>query len=168
MLLVVTVTSYLRLSFGLKLWKQLHYVAYALLPAALAHGLLVNSSLDKAVPIDYIDAGKLIVEACAAVTIALVVWRLAYRRRSREMDSPRPVTAGEGKIVTVGADRPPWAGQLTLSNVFQETWNVKTFRFVADADEPLPSPSPRDNIFRSQGSGTTPSPPHRRSATTSR
>lgn len=138
MLLVVTVTSFLRLSFGLKLWKQIHYVAYALLPTALMHGLLVNSSLDGAVQIDYIDAGKLIVETCAAVTIALIIWRLAYHRRSREMDSPQQATTGEGEIVATVADHLPWTGQLTLLEVFQETWNVKTLRFAAEATTPLP------------------------------
>ncbi len=107
MLLVITVTSYLRLYFGLKLWKQIHYLAYALLPTALVHGMLVNSSIDETIPINYIDAGKLIVETCAALTIALVVWRLAYRQRSREMDSPQPATGGVEKIVAAGTDQRP-------------------------------------------------------------
>ncbi len=88
LLLVIVVTSFLRLTIGLKLWKQVHYAAYALLPAFLVHGLFVNSSLNEAVPIDYFDAGKFIVEACAAVCVALVIWRLAYHRRARRMDMP--------------------------------------------------------------------------------
>ena len=81
LLLIVTVSSNFRLAFGLKLWKQIHYAAYALLPAFLVHSLLINSRLDPKVPIDYFDLGKIIVETCALATLALVVWRVSYRRR---------------------------------------------------------------------------------------
>ena len=133
LLLIVVVTSFLRLNLGLKLWKQIHYAAYALLPMFLVHGLFVNSSLNEAVPIDYFDMGKFIVEACAVISLALVIWRIVYHRQSSAMDLP-PNTSNIEHSTRLN----PWSGQLILAETFQETPNVRTFRFVTETTEAFP------------------------------
>ena len=75
LLLTVTLSSYFRERVGLELRKWVHYATYALLPVFLVHGLLINSALDPKREIDYFDAGKLIVETCALIAVAFVVWR---------------------------------------------------------------------------------------------
>lgn len=133
LLLLIVVASYLRLNIGLRLWKQIHYAAYALLPMFLVHGLFVNSSLNEAVPIDYFDMGKFIVEACAVLSVALVIWRLSYHRRSRRMDMPTRAPVNDHN-----ENQCPWSGQLELAETFQETPNIRTFRFVAGTERAIP------------------------------
>lgn len=131
LLAIVVVTSYLRVRMGLKLWKQVHYVSYALLPVFLVHGLLINSSLDPKVPIDYFDAGKLIVETCAIVSVAMIVWRLAYWRQAHRLD--RLLPAETGPVDASVPEASPWQGKMRLASVAIQTPNVRTFRFVPDA-----------------------------------
>ena len=135
LLLMIVGTSFLRLTLGLKLWKQIHYASYALLPTFLVHGLFVNSSLNEAVPIDYFDTGKFIVEACAVLSVALVVWRLVYHRRSRRMDMP---TKTSDHVDLLGIDQPLWSGRLTLTEIFDETPTIRTFRFKTKTGDAIP------------------------------
>jgi ferredoxin-NADP reductase len=136
LLTTIVVTSYLRVKLGLKLWKLVHYVTYALLPVFLVHGLLINSQLDPKVPIDYFDAGKLIVETCAIITIAMIVWRLAYRRQAHRLDKLQPATPVPANTGVPAAS--PWQGKLRLAEVTTRTPNVQSFRFVPEDGRPLP------------------------------
>ena len=138
LLLTVTLSSYFRAAIGLELWKWVHYVTYALLPVFLIHGLLVNSSLDPKRAIDYFDAGKLIVETCALISVALVVWRLRYTWVARQVKVPSvPITAARPPL-SVANSLAPWVGKLRLTGVAVETPRVKTFRFAPENGRPLP------------------------------
>lgn len=137
-LVFVAATSFLRARFGLTLWKQFHYVSYALLPALLVHGLFVNSSLNEAVAIDYFDAGKLIVEVCIVSTIALVAWRLSYRKTWRKMNVTGSEAKAGGSDIVVSGNQREWVGRLRLAGVRRETPDIQTFRFVAEAGDDIP------------------------------
>ena len=138
LLLTVTLSSYFRERIGLELWKWVHYATYALLPVFLVHGLLVNSSLDPKRAIDYFDAGKLIVETCALISIAFIVWRLRYTWVARHVKVPSvPATATPPPIL-VANSLAPWVGKLRLTDITVETPRVKTFRFAPENGGPLP------------------------------
>ena len=138
LLLTVTLSSYLRERIGLELWKWVHYATYALLPVFLVHGLLINSSLDPKTAIDYFDAGKLIVEICALVSIAFIVWRLRYTWVARRVKVPSaPVTAIPPPL-SIANSLAPWAGKLRLTGITVETPRVKTFRFAPENGGSLP------------------------------
>jgi predicted ferric reductase len=87
-LLFVVTTSYARHRMTRRLWKRLHYTAYAVAAMFLVHGLLADPSL-KEHAIDWLDGEKVGIEICAGVLAALGVWRL--RRALRRLTSPRPL-----------------------------------------------------------------------------
>ena len=71
----VVVTSYFRPKLGNRIWKKLHYTAYAAAAVLYLHGVLIDPNL-KGQPPDLLDGEKLQVEVCAlavAVGIALRV-----------------------------------------------------------------------------------------------
>lgn len=78
----VVLTSYFRSVFGHRRWKQLHYTAYAAAAIFYLHGTLADPLLQNR-PVDWIDAEKLYVEACAVVVAAATAWRIARRRGPR-------------------------------------------------------------------------------------
>ena len=78
----VVLTSYFRRVFGRHRWKQLHYVAYAAAAVFYVHGVWADPLL-KNRPVDFIDAEKVYVEACAALVIATTMWRVRYRTGPR-------------------------------------------------------------------------------------
>ena len=138
LLLTVTLSSYFRERIGLELWKWVHYATYALLPVFLVHGLLINSSLDPKRAIDYFDVGKLIVETCALIAIAFVVWRLRYTWAARRVKVPSaPITVTPPPLSTANS-LAPWVGKLRLTSVTTETPRVKTFRFGTEDGGRLP------------------------------
>jgi sulfoxide reductase heme-binding subunit YedZ len=75
----VVLTSYFRRVFGRHRWKQLHYTAYAAAAVFYLHGVWADPLL-KNRPVDFIDAEKVYVEACALLAIIATVVRVRYRR----------------------------------------------------------------------------------------
>jgi sulfoxide reductase heme-binding subunit YedZ len=78
LLLAVTVTSLLRLRLGHRVWRAVHWLAYAAWPVAVAHGVGIGT-----------DSGTdwvlwLTVGCAAAVVTAVAARALADARRSRE------------------------------------------------------------------------------------
>ena len=71
------VTSYFRFELGRKLWKSLHYGAYAAAVLFFVHGLLTDPELENN-PFDPFDAEKVSIELCLLVVVAATVWRLRY------------------------------------------------------------------------------------------
>jgi len=138
LLLTVTLSSYFRERIGLELWKWVHYATYALLPVFLVHGLLINSALDPKREIDYFDAGKLIVETCALIAVAFVVWRLRYTWVARRVKVPSAPVAATPPALSVAKSLAPWVGKLRLTDITVETPRVKTFRFAPEAGGPMP------------------------------
>lgn len=74
-LIFVVTTSYARHRMTRRMWKRLHYTAYAVAATFLVHGLLADPSL-KERAIDWFDGEKVGVEVCAALLVGLGVWRL--------------------------------------------------------------------------------------------
>lgn len=80
--LLVVVTSYYRARLGSRLWKKLHYVAYAAAALVFVHGVLIDPQL-KNTPPDLLDGEKVLVEGCALVIAVATVWRIRYRPKKR-------------------------------------------------------------------------------------
>src|SRR5579864_9766173 len=74
---IVVVTSYLRIRLGRRLWKSFHFTIYIAAAALFWHSLFTDPELKNS-PIDWLDGGKLFVEAC--LLIIVVVGALRYRR----------------------------------------------------------------------------------------
>ena len=138
LLLTVTLSSYFRERIGLELWKWVHYATDALLPVFLIHGLLVNSSLDPKRAIDYFDAGKLIVETCALISVAFIIWRLRYTWVARRVKVPSAPATATPPLLSIANSLAPWAGKLRLTDIMVETARVKAFRFAPEAGGSLP------------------------------
>ncbi len=81
--LFVVVTSYFRPRLGNRIWKKLHFTAYAAAAVFFTHGILIDPYL-KNQPPDLLDGEKLLVEGCAALVISATVLRIRYRK-------PKPV-----------------------------------------------------------------------------
>jgi sulfoxide reductase heme-binding subunit YedZ len=72
-------TSYFRHVFGFRRWKQLHYTTYAAAVVFFVHSLLTDPEL-KNRPVDWLDAEKVFVEACAVAVMAATAARFRARR----------------------------------------------------------------------------------------
>src|ERR1700739_356271 len=77
---IVVVTSYLRARLGRRLCKSFHFTVYVAAAALFWHSLFTDPALKNS-PIDWFDGGKLFVEACVLIIIAIGVlrWRHAAR-----------------------------------------------------------------------------------------
>ncbi len=74
------VTSYFRHALGFHRWKLLHYATYAAAAVFFVHGVLADPEL-KNRPVDWVDAEKVYVEACAVGVAAATAWRFTSGRR---------------------------------------------------------------------------------------
>jgi DMSO/TMAO reductase YedYZ heme-binding membrane subunit len=63
-------------------WKAVHYTTYAAAAVFFVHGVIADPLL-KGRPVDFIDAEKVYIEACALVIVGVSVWRLRHRRSLR-------------------------------------------------------------------------------------
>jgi predicted ferric reductase len=80
LLIFVVVTAYFRPQLGNRRWKKLHFATYALAAVVYTHGILTNPELKDA-PLDPFDGEKVLIEGCALLVIAGIVWRV--RRGSK-------------------------------------------------------------------------------------
>jgi len=78
---VLVVTSYLRIRLGRHLWKALHYSIYVGAIALFWHSLFTDPDL-KGAPIDWLDGGKVFVEACTVIILiaSLLRWRHSRKK----------------------------------------------------------------------------------------
>lgn len=81
-LAVVVVTSYFRVELGRKIWKGLHYIAYAAAALFFTHGILTDPEL-KNRPTDFLDGEKVFIEGCLLVVLVAVAWRIRYVFKTR-------------------------------------------------------------------------------------
>jgi len=81
-LAIVVATSYFRVELGRKIWKGLHYTAYAAAALFYTHGILTDPEL-KNRPTDFLDGEKLFVEGCLLVVLLAVAWRVRYSYKKR-------------------------------------------------------------------------------------
>jgi len=82
---IVVVTSYLRLQLRRRLWKSFHFTVYVAAVALFWHSLFTDPELKHSV--DWLDGGKLFIEACATIVAAAGLLRL---RRAIRKPSPSP------------------------------------------------------------------------------
>jgi predicted ferric reductase len=85
---IVVVTSYLRVRLGRRLWKSFHFTVYIAAAALFWHSLFTDPALKNS-PVDWLDGGKLFVEACLLIiiTAGTLRWRHSIRSPTRELDS---------------------------------------------------------------------------------
>ncbi len=81
-LAVVVVTSYFRVELGWRLWKGLHYTAYAAAALFFLHGILTDPEL-KNRPTDFLDGEKVFIEGCLLIVLVAVAWRVRYGFKKR-------------------------------------------------------------------------------------
>lgn len=77
---IIVITSYLRIRLGRRLWKAFHFTVYLAAAALFYHSLFTDPDL-KGAPIDWLDGGKLFVEAC---TVIILVSSLLRARQARK------------------------------------------------------------------------------------
>jgi sulfoxide reductase heme-binding subunit YedZ len=96
LLAFVMVTSYMRLRLGRHLWKSFHFSIYFAAAAVFWHSLFTDPSLKNA-PVDWFDGGKLFVESCLLLIVAIGLLRLRYARRKalRARRSAQPAAASD-------------------------------------------------------------------------
>ena len=75
LMIAVTVTSLLRPYLGRTLWRGVHWLAYALWPAAVAHSIGSSTDMRHGVLLD-------VVLGCIAAVAAAVAWRLVAAARA--------------------------------------------------------------------------------------
>jgi ferredoxin-NADP reductase/DMSO/TMAO reductase YedYZ heme-binding membrane subunit len=128
--LAVTSTDGMVSRLGAKKWKLLHRLAYVVVLGAVVHfWLLVKSDLRQPI-------------AFASVFAAMMLYRGIFHY----VDLRRDLAAARKKAVaakTAAAGAAPkkkkfWSGELRVARIFDETHDVKTFRFVARDGGPLP------------------------------
>ena len=84
MLLLVVVTSWVRRRIGRKVWKTVHWVAYACAMLFYVHGLFVDQRLTGD-PVNLLDTEKLSIVGCFAL-VAWATWmRLRWELRRRNV-----------------------------------------------------------------------------------
>ncbi|MEO8549933.1 MAG: ferric reductase-like transmembrane domain-containing protein, partial [Kofleriaceae bacterium] len=124
--LAVTSTDAMVSRFGAKNWKALHRLTYAAIAAGAYHYFLQAKS-DKRQPTAFLVAVGLL---------------LAYRVIAHELDQRKELRLLHEKLAAAKKLGPKkkafWSGTLKIARIFQETHDVKTFRFVNPEGGPLP------------------------------
>jgi len=69
LIVVVVVTSYLRIQLGRRTWKAFHYVIYAAAAALCWHSIFTDPNLKNS-PVDWLDGGKVFIEICCVIILA--------------------------------------------------------------------------------------------------
>ena len=85
---IMVVTSYFRIQLGRRIWKAFHFSVYLGAVALFWHSLFTDPDL-KGAPVDWLDGGKLFVEACAAIILVAIVLRAGYAKKTR---TPRQIS----------------------------------------------------------------------------
>jgi methionine sulfoxide reductase heme-binding subunit len=82
---IVVVTSYLRIRLGRRLWKSFHFTIYIAAAALFWHSLFTDPALKNS-PVDWFDGGKLFVQICLLIiaTAGVLRWRHSIRKRHVE------------------------------------------------------------------------------------
>jgi ferredoxin-NADP reductase/DMSO/TMAO reductase YedYZ heme-binding membrane subunit len=112
---------------GAKRWKALHRLAYVAVFGGVVHFFLLVKS-DTRRPIAFsIAFGGLMLYRMVKHEVDIRVELAKARSRMR----PAKPTEPRGK-------RKFWSGELVVARIFQETRDVKTFRFVVPGGGPLP------------------------------
>ena len=87
-IVVLTSLKRSRSALGRHWWKTIHYTTYAAAGVFFVHGVIADPQL-KGRPVDWVDAEKVYVEACALAVIGAIVWRVTHRRAIRNAERAR-------------------------------------------------------------------------------
>jgi methionine sulfoxide reductase heme-binding subunit len=87
LLAFVVITSYLRIRLGRRLWKSFHFSIYFAAAALFWHSLFTDPGLKNA-PVAWFDGGKLFVESCLLLIVAISLWRLRQARKNASRARP--------------------------------------------------------------------------------
>jgi len=79
-LALMVITSYFRIQLGRRTWKAFHFTIYLGAAALFYHSLFTDPDL-KGAPIDWLDGGKLFVEACALIILVTAILRARHSRQ---------------------------------------------------------------------------------------
>jgi len=124
--LAITSTDAMVSRLGAKRWKLLHRLTYVAVAAGGYHYYLQAKS-DKRQPDAYL------------IAIGLL---LVYRFIAKELDLRRDLKLAHDKLTAAKTAMPKkkafWSGTLKIARIFQETPDVKTFRFVSPDGSALP------------------------------
>ena len=129
-LIFVVTTAYLRQRFQYAFWKKLHYASYIVLISFLVHGIFTDPSLKPDTQIDYLDGGKLFIEACALLCIGMIGWRVVRGRALRAANAANASLQQE-------QSQPAWHGELVVMETISVAPDVRIMR-LASADGKLP------------------------------
>ncbi len=133
LLLAVTLTSLFRVQLGLRVWRAVHWTAYAAWPLALVHGLGTGTDAR-------LGWAQLMDVTCLAVVLAAVAWRLITDRPGR---AKLHVTAGIGfAAILVGVVA--WAYTGPLEPGWARRSGTPT-NLLATSRAPTP-PGPRSSL----------------------
>jgi predicted ferric reductase len=78
LLLMLLITSLLRLRIGRPIWRRLHYLAFPAVVLVFVHSILTDPLLKDGHP-DLLDGGKIFVEACCLLSTVAIVVRIILR-----------------------------------------------------------------------------------------
>lgn len=87
LLLLVFLSSLLRLRIGRRIWRNLHYLVFPAAVLLFLHSILTDPNLKDGHP-GLLDGGKVFIEICALLSIAATALR--WRLRGRGLRPPRP------------------------------------------------------------------------------
>jgi sulfoxide reductase heme-binding subunit YedZ len=87
---LMVITSYFRIQLGRRTWKAFHFSIYLGAVALFWHSLFTDPDL-KGAPIDWLDGGKLFVEACALIILVTIFLRARHAKQKsrRALASPQ-------------------------------------------------------------------------------
>lgn len=95
LVLLVFLSSLLRLRIGRPIWRNLHYLVFPAAVLLFLHSILTDPNLTNGHP-DLLDGGKVFIEICALISFAAVAvrWRLRGQGlRPRRVPIPRQSAA---------------------------------------------------------------------------
>ena len=78
LIVIITTQKVIKKKLGTTTWRNIHVISYATGLLFIVHGLVMDPLL-KDRPIDFMDAEKLLVEACAILLIVAFVLRYKYK-----------------------------------------------------------------------------------------
>jgi len=90
LLLAIVVTSLIRVRLGQRIWRAVHWLAYAAWPVALLHGIGTGSDA-AALWMRAIDAG------CVMVVVGAAIWRLSVERAALQPPPAAPAWLGSSQ-----------------------------------------------------------------------
>ncbi len=86
LVLIVVVTSYLRVRLGRRLWKLFHFSIYLAAGTMFWHSLFTDPDLKNA-PVDWFDGGKVFIEVCLVLMVVVALLRVRYYYRKKANNS---------------------------------------------------------------------------------